>query len=80
MNKSLYELAQEYEKSISAMNECADKIKKEKRQARIAGDTDAFKLLSAKLFVIYEEIRDMKIVAENLKHYYDTEQVSGECA
>lgn len=80
MNKSLYELAQEYETSISAMIECADKVKKEKRQARLDGDTDAFKLLSAKLFVIYEEIRDMKIVAENLKHYYDTEQVSGECA
>lgn len=80
MNKSLCELAQEYEKSILAMCECADKIKKEKKRARLDGDTDAFKLLSAKLFVIYEEIRDMRIIADTLKHYYDKDEVSEECA
>lgn len=71
MSKTLVQLAAEYEESIKAMQECVLDIKRERIQASLEGDSDKIKKLSAKLLVVYEEIRDMKLVAETLKHYYD---------
>lgn len=80
MSKSLFELAAEYDESIAAMLECVQKIKKEKRQAYLDGDTDRFRLLSSKLYTVYEEIRDMKFIAETLRHYYDDSESEEVCA
>ncbi len=80
MKKSLYELALEYEESIASMNECLEKTKKERRDARLAGDTDRYKLLSAKLYTIYEEIRDMKMIVGTLKNYYCDDMRTEACA
>ena len=80
MKKTLYELACEYEESIAAMTECVKKLRLEKRQARLDGDTDKLKLVSVKLYTVYEEIRDMRIVAETLKNYYGTTGKKEECA
>ena len=80
MSKSLFELAAEYDESIAAMLECVRKIKKEKRQAYLEGDTDKFRLLSSKLYTVYEEIRDMRYIAETLRHYYDDSEKGEVCA
>lgn len=80
MSKSLVELANEYDTSIAAMLECVEKIKKEKRKAYLAGDSDSYKQLSSKLLTVYEEIRDMRIIAEHLKHYYDESERKEICA
>ena len=80
MSKSLFELAAEYDESIAAMLECVRKIKKEKRQAYLEGDTDKFRLLSSKLYTDYQEIRDMKYIAETLRHYYDDSETVEVCA
>ena len=80
MKKSLCELAAEYDQSIAAMLECVQKIKNERRQARQEGDADRLKMLSSKLYTVYEEIRDMKIVAETLRNYYNVESIREVCA
>lgn len=80
MKKSLCELAAEYDQSIAAMLECVQKIKNERRQARQEGDADRLKMLSSKLYTVYEEIRDMKIVAETLRNYYNDESIREVCA
>lgn len=80
MKKSLCELAAEYDQSTAAMLECVQKIKNERRQARQEGDADRLKMLSSKLYTVYEEIRDMKIVAETLRNYYNDESIREVCA
>lgn len=80
MKKSLYELALEYDESIASMNECLEKIKQERKNARLEGDTDKYKLLSAKLYTVYEEIRDMRMIAETLKNYYCDDARKEACA
>ncbi len=71
MNKSLEQLATEYDESIKMLEACIPAIRKERRQAIAESNADEAKRLSAKLAVMYEEIRDMRIVSESLKNYYD---------
>lgn len=71
MSKSLVELAKEYERSIELLSECIPDIRAEYKKAVLAGDSEKAKTLARKLTVVYEEIRDMRIVAHSLKHYYD---------
>lgn len=80
MKKTLYELACEYDESINAMLECVKKLRAEKRQARLDGDSDKLKILSVKLYTVYEEIRDMKIIAETLRNYYGDDGKKEACA
>lgn len=71
MSNSLKELAQEYRNSIELLSSCIPDIRAEYRQATREGNKDKMKTLAKKLAVVYEEIRDMRIVAETLTHYYD---------
>lgn len=80
MSRSLYELAAEYDTAIAAMEECAAKIKMERKLAFAKGDADSIKKITAKLYVVYEEIRDMKLIAQSLRHYYDDDEKSEVCA
>ncbi len=71
MSKSLVELAKEYEHSAQLLSECVPGIRAEYKKAVLSGDKDKAKTLARKLTVVYEEIRDARIVADMLKHYYD---------
>lgn len=71
MSNSLKELAQEYRHSIELLSSCIPDIRVEYRQATREGNKEKMKALAKKLAVVYEEIRDMRIVAETLVHYYD---------
>ena len=72
--KSLIQLAGEYDESIRAIEEIVTKTRAEFRKARLECDTDEVRRLSAKLAVLYEEIRDMKIVSQQLREYYSDEE------
>ncbi|MBQ8209918.1 MAG: hypothetical protein IJZ35_04990 [Clostridia bacterium] len=71
MNTKFDEMAKEYEQSIELLSGCIPDIRAQRKKAALEGDKDRFRLLSKKLAVVYEEIRDMRIVAETLRHYYD---------
>lgn len=71
MSNSLKELAREYYNSIELLSSCVPDIRAEYRQAKLEGNSEKIKTLAKKLAVVYEEIRDMRIVAETLTHYYD---------
>ncbi len=78
MSKTLYELSLEYDRSIKLTEEIIKKTLAERRNAAAAFDTDKVIYLSAKLKVLYEEKRDMKIISEKLKKYYDTQETGFE--
>lgn len=71
MNKSLEQLAAEYDESVAMLKNLIPDIRQERKQAIADGNADKAKKLSEKLLIMYEEIRDMQIISENLKHYYD---------
>lgn len=75
MNKTLYELSLEYDQSIRLTEDIIKKTLAERKNAVAQGDTDKVMYLSAKLKALYEEKRDMKIISEKLKKYYDTEDI-----
>lgn len=72
--KSLIQLAGEYDESIQAIEEIVKKTRAEFRKARFECDSDEVRRLSAKLAVLYEEIRDMKIISQKLREYYTDEE------
>ncbi len=71
--KTLKDLSVEYTNAIKAMEDVSAKTRNEIKKAKAEFDSDRVKSLSYKLAMIYEEIRDMKIVAEKLKSYYDSD-------
>lgn len=75
MNKTLYELSLEYDQSIRLTEDIIKKTLAERKNAVAEGDMDKVMYLSAKLKALYEEKRDMKIISEKLKKYYDTEDI-----
>lgn len=71
--KTLAQLAEEYESSIALVEDIVRKTRAEMKTAKKERDTDAIKRLSSKLAMLYEEIRDMRIISQQLNHYYDDE-------
>lgn len=71
MSNSLNELAKEYEHSIELLSSCIPDVRAKYKQATLEGNKDLIKTLAKKLAVMYEEIRDMKIIVQTLTHYYD---------
>ncbi len=71
--KTLRELACEYENSINAIEEVVRKTRTAMNDAKKSRNIDEIKRLGAKLAVLYEEIRDMRIVSQKLRTYYDDE-------
>ena len=71
MKKSIYEIGLEYEKNILVMQEIARDVRAQLKIAEKGFDKDRIFYLSRKLHVIYEEITDMRIIAEKLKNYYN---------
>lgn len=78
MTKSLYELGLEYDESIRLTQEAVDSVRKKIAQAEKDNDSYEVFVLSRKLEMLYEEIRDMRIISEKLKTYYDKEKISKE--
>lgn len=74
MKKSLYELGLEYEESIKDVQKTAASVRLKLKAAERAYDSDKAYSLRRKLTVLYEEITEMKIIAEKLKNYYGTEK------
>lgn len=74
MSKSLYELALEYDESIKSVREIVASVRKDIREAEKRNDSYEVYSLSKKLEMLYEQIRDMKIVSEKLKTYYDEDK------
>ncbi len=72
--KSLGQLADEYSASIEGIEEIVRKTRAEMKKARQNFDSDEVRRLSAKLAVLYEEIRDMKIISQKLRDYYTDEE------
>lgn len=71
--KTLIELAEEYENSIRDIEEIVRKTRTAMKEAGKIHNFDEVKKLGAKLAVLYEEIRDMRIVSQKLRTYYDEE-------
>jgi CHASE3 domain sensor protein len=71
--KTLSELASEYEKSIDAIEEIVRETRAAMNDAKKKHNIDEIKSLGAKLTILYEEIRDMRIVSQKLRTYYDDE-------
>ena len=78
MKKSLYELGLEYDESIRLTQDVVDSVRKKITQAEKNNDSYEVFVLSRKLEMLYEEIRDMRIISEKLKTYYDKEKISKE--
>lgn len=71
MNTKFNEMVKEYEQSIELLSGCVEDVRARRKAAKEQGDKELFLQLSKKLAVMYEEIRDMRVVAETLRHYYD---------
>ncbi len=71
--KTLTELSDEYEASIRDAEEIVIKTRAEMHEARKKRNINEVKRLGSKLAVLYEEIRDMRIVSRKLRTYYDEE-------
>ena len=71
--KTLSELADEYNSSIRDIEDIVRKTRAAMHEAVKKHNTDESKKLGAKLAVLYEEIRDMRIVSQKLRTYYDDE-------
>ena len=78
MKKSLYELGLEYDESIRLTQDIADSVRKKIKEAEKNNDSYEVFVLSKKLEMLYEEIRDMRIISEKLKTYYDKEKITKE--
>lgn len=70
MKKSLYELSLEYDEAIRQQQELTDRVRIALNEAKRRRDTDEAQRLMRRLEVYYEEIRDMKMIAQTLKNYY----------
>lgn len=70
MKKSLYELALEYDDAIKDLQKVVENVRRKRAVAK--RDKDLFEVysLSKNLELLYEQIRDMKIISEKLKNYY----------
>lgn len=71
---TLSQLAGEYDDSIALTEQIVKKTREELKIARREYDSDKVRCLSAKLAVLYEEIRDMKIISQKLRDYYNDEE------
>jgi len=71
--KTLTELSEEYEASIRDAEAVVKKTREAILEAKKKRNADEVKMLGAKLTVLYEEIRDMKMISRKLKTYYDEE-------
>ena len=78
MSKSLYELGLEYDESIRLTQEVVDSVRKKIRAAERNHDSSEVFMLGKKLEMLYEEIRDMKIISRKLKTYYDKDDSTKE--
>lgn len=74
MSKSLYELGLDYDESIRLTRELVASVRKRIKEAEAKHDASEVFFLGKKLEMLYEEIRDMKIISEKLKTYYDKEK------
>lgn len=73
MSKSLYELALEYDESIKGVEAIVRSERIKLKEAKMKNDNFEVYSISRKLEMLYEEIRDMKIISQKLKKYYDRE-------
>lgn len=73
MSKSLYELALEYDESVKGIEDIVASERKKMQEAKIKNDSFEVYTISRKLEMLYEEIRDMKLISKKLKSYYDKE-------
>ncbi|MBR3868074.1 MAG: hypothetical protein IKM66_02045 [Clostridia bacterium] len=80
MSKSLYELALDYDESIKKIQQIVVSVRKQIKDAEVKNDSYEVYSLSRKLEMLYEEIRDMKIVSEKLKNYYKEEKSEEDAA
>lgn len=80
MSKTLYELALEYDESIKQTQQIVVTVRKQIKDAEAEHDSYKVYSLSKKLEMLYEEIRDMKIVSEKLKNYYKDEKSEEDAA
>lgn len=71
--KTLTQLSEEYEASIRDAEAVVLKIREEMLEAKRKRNADEVKMLGAKLTVLYEEIRDMRMISRKLRTYYDEE-------
>lgn len=71
MKKTLYELSLEYDDAIRQQQELTDRARIALNEARRRRDTDEVQRLTRKLELYYAEIRDMRIVSQTLKNYYE---------
>lgn len=72
--KTLEQLADEYDESVKGIEEIVIATRAQMRKARLQYNNDEVKRLASKLAVLYEEIRDMRIISEQLRNYYTEEE------
>lgn len=72
--KTLAQLADEYDEAVKGIEEIVVETRARMRKARQQYNNDEVKMLASKLAVLYEEIRDMRIISEQLRNYYTEEK------
>ncbi len=75
--KTLKEMAFEYLDAIGKVQIIVAEKRSELKQAKERHDRDAVQRISAELAMLYEEIRDMNMIASKLNHYYDDTRLEG---
>lgn len=71
MKQSLYEMAKGYDDAIEQLEQSLAKAKIKFRKAKLELKEDECQKLLRLIEIYREELRDMKIVSDTLKHYYD---------
>ncbi len=71
MKQSLYEMAKGYDDAIEQLELSLAKAKIKFRKAKLELKEDECQKLLRLIEIYREELRDMKIVSDTLKHYYD---------
>ena len=71
MSKSLGELGGEYEKAIKLVEESVKNTRNLIVEAKKARNYDRVNLLTRELAVFYEELVEMRLIANKLKSYHN---------
>lgn len=71
MSKTLSQLAKEYDDAIEQLRIILEKTELKRKKARLEKNEDEHQRLVKLIGIYREELRDMRIISDTLRHYYD---------
>ena len=73
MKQSLSEMAAEYDAAIEQLKQTLEKAKLNLKKAKLERNEDEYQRLLKVIGIYREELHDMSIISDTLRHYYDTD-------